>query len=142
MAKKHIPMAIAYDFDGTLAPGNMQERQFLPDIGVKPSEFWAEVTALTKEHQADYVLVYMEQMLRKADAAGVLVKKEDFEKQGESIRLFEGVEGWFDRITEYGRGKGVQIEHYLVSSGNAEIVSGTPIAAKFAQVYASNVRSV
>ena len=48
MAKKDIPMAIAYDFDGTLAPGNMQERQFLPDIGVKPSEFWAEVTALTK----------------------------------------------------------------------------------------------
>ena len=137
MAKKYILMAIAYDFDGTLAPGNMQERQFLPDIGVKPSEFWAEVTALTKERQADNVLVYMEQMLRKADAASVPVKREDFEKQGESIRLFEGVEGWFDRITEYGRGKGVHIEHYLVSSGNAEIVSGTPIFSKFAQVYAS-----
>ena len=137
MAKKYIPMAIAYDFDGTLAPGNMQERQFLPDIGVTPSKFWAEVTALTKERQADNVLVYMEQMLRKADAASVPVKREDFEKQGESIRLFEGVEGWFDRITEYGRGKGVHIEHYLVSSGNAEIVSGTPIFSKFAQVYAS-----
>ena len=140
MAKKDIPMAIAYDFDGTLAPGNMQERQFLPDIGVKPSEFWAEVMALTKEHQADHVLVYMEQMLRKADAAGVPVKREDFEKQGESIRLFEGVEGWFDRITEYGSGKGVHVEHYLVSSGNAEIVSGTPIASKFAQVYASKFK--
>ena len=34
MAKKHIELAIAYDFDGTLADGNMQEHQFLPDIGV------------------------------------------------------------------------------------------------------------
>lgn len=137
MAKRRIPMAIAYDFDGTLAPGNVQERQFLPDIGIKPNKFWEEVTALAKEHQADYVLVYMEQMLRKAAAAGVSVKKEEFEKRGQSIRLFQGVEGWFDRITKYGRGRGVLVEHYLVSSGNAEIVAGTPIASKFTQIYAS-----
>ena len=138
--RKHIPVAIVYDFDGTLAPGNMQEPQFLPDIGIKPDKFWAEVTALTKEHQADYVLVYMDQMLRKASDAKVPVKKEDFEKQGQSIELFEGVEEWFDRISEYGRGMGVHVEHYLVSSGNAEIVAGTPIASKFTQIYASRFR--
>ena len=66
MARKHIEMAIAYDFDGTLADGNMQEHQFLPDIGMKPQAFWAEVKRLTKEHQADEVLVYMNLMLRKA----------------------------------------------------------------------------
>ena len=140
MVKKHIPMAIAYDFDGTLAPGNMQEGQFLPDIGIKPHEFWAEVTALTEKHQADSVLVYMDQMLRKAAAASVPVKKEDFEKQGESIKLFQGVEGWFDRTAEYGRSRGVHVEHYLVSSGNAEIVAGTPIASKFARIYASRFK--
>ena len=32
MAKKLIPMAIAYDFDGTLAPGNMQEYDFIPAL--------------------------------------------------------------------------------------------------------------
>ncbi|MGQ4810317.1 hypothetical protein NKDENANG_03774 [Candidatus Entotheonellaceae bacterium PAL068K] len=133
-------MAIVYDFDGTLAPGNMQESQFLPDIGIKADKFWEEVNALTKEHQADSVLVYMEQMLCKARAANMPVKKEAFEKQGESIKLFQGVEGWFDRITDYGRHKGVHVEHYLVSSGNAEIVAGTPIASKFAKVYASKFR--
>ncbi len=140
MSKKYIPMAIAYDFDGTLAPGNMQEHQFLPEIGIKPNKFWQEVAALTKEHQADDVLVYMEQMLHKARTAGVSVKKEDFEKRGKSIKLFAGVEEWFDRITHYGRKRGVHVQHYLVSSGNAEIVAGTPIASKFAHIYASKFK--
>ena len=137
MARKHVPMAIAYDFDGTLAPGSMQEHQFLPDIGIKAKEFWKEVKNLTKEHQADEVSVYMNLMLHKAAAARVPVRKKDFKKQGGAIKLFKGVEEWFERITEYGRNKGVRIEHYLVSSGNAEIIAGTPIASKFAQVYAS-----
>lgn len=137
MAKKHIEMAIAYDFDGTLADGNMQEHQFLPDIGMKPKAFWAEVKRLTKEHQADEVLVYMNLMLRKAAAAGVPVRRDDFKARGKAIQLFEGVEDWFDRITGYGRAQGVRVTHYLVSSGNAEIFAGTPVAAKFAQVYAS-----
>lgn len=137
MAKKHIPMAIAYDFDGTLADGNMQEHQFLPDIGMTPKDFWAEVKQITKEHQADEVLVYMNLMLRKADASRVPVRREDFKARGRQIKLFEGVEGWFDRITAYGRSKGVRIEHYLISSGNEEIFAGTPIAGKFTKVYAS-----
>lgn len=137
MARKHIPMAIAYDFDGTLAPGNMQEHQFLPDIGMTAGAFWAEVKRLTKEHQADEVLVYMNLMLRKAAAANVPVRREDFKERGRTIALFEGVETWFDRISEYGRARGVRVEHYLISSGNAELFAGTPIASKFAQVYAS-----
>lgn len=137
MAKKHIPMAIAYDFDGTLADGNMQEHQFLPDIGMKPKVFWEEVKRLTKEHQADEVLVYMNLMLKKAAAASVPVRRADFKARGQTITLFEGTESWFDRITAYGKSKGVRIEHVLVSSGNAEIFAGTPIASKFSQVYAS-----
>ena len=35
MPRKLIPMAIAYDFDGTLAPGNIQENSFIPEIGMK-----------------------------------------------------------------------------------------------------------
>jgi hypothetical protein len=65
------------------------------------------------------------------------VGREDFKARGQTITLFEGVEGWFDRITAYGKSKGVRIEHVLVSSGNAEIFAGTAIASKFSQVYAS-----
>lgn len=137
MAKKLIPMAIAYDFDGTLAPDNMQEHRFLPDIKMKPKAFWAEAKRLTKEQQGDEVLIYMNLMLKKADAADVPVRREDFKAYGRTIELFEGVPGWFDRITAYGRTRGVKVEHFLLSSGNAEIIAGTPIAKKFKMIYAS-----
>ena len=38
MRKKPI-VALIYDFDGTLSPGNMQEFGFIQAIGKKPQEF-------------------------------------------------------------------------------------------------------
>jgi len=140
MSRKHIPMAIAYDFDGTLAPGNMQEHQFLPDVGMKPSKFWSEVKRQTKEEQADEILIYMNLMLQRAAQVGVPVRREDFKKRGQTIELFPGVEDWFERITRFGREQGVRIEHFIVSSGNAEIIAGTSIAKRFRQIYASKFR--
>ena len=35
-------MAIAYDFDGTLASGNIQEDSFIPAVGMKKSTFWKQ----------------------------------------------------------------------------------------------------
>lgn len=137
MKKRKAQMAIAYDFDGTLAPGNMQEHQFLPDIGMKPQDFWKEVHATAKEHQADEVLVYMNLMLRKAAAANVPVRREDFKERGRSIQLFEGVPDWFKRLNQYAKENGVELSHYLISSGNEEIFAGTSIAKEFKAVYAS-----
>ena len=34
MPRKLIPLAIVYDFDGTLASGNIQEHQFIPEVGM------------------------------------------------------------------------------------------------------------
>ena len=71
MPGRTVPLALIYDFDGTLAPGNMQERQFIPDIGMTPADFWREVDAVAKEHHADGILTYMFVMLEKARAAGL-----------------------------------------------------------------------
>ncbi|MDR0578119.1 MAG: haloacid dehalogenase-like hydrolase [Candidatus Accumulibacter sp.] len=137
MSKRKVTMAIAYDFDGTLAPGNMQERQFLPDINESPKDFWAEASDIAKKEQADDVLVYMNLMLRKAREKSVPIRRKDFKKCGESIEFFEGVPEWFGRLNEYAKGKGIDLKHYLISSGNAEIFAGTRIAKCFEAVYAS-----
>jgi hypothetical protein len=41
MAKKLVPTAVLYDFDGTLAPGNMQERDFFPALAAGRVSFIA-----------------------------------------------------------------------------------------------------
>ena len=138
MAKKLPRFAIAYDFDGTLAPGNMQEYDFVPAIGMTKKAFWKEVSELAKMHNADSILMYMMHMLDKAQAAHVPVRKADFVNFGRSVTLFDGVVEWFDRINAYGKQRGLKVEHYMISSGNREMIEGTPISKKFSAIYASS----
>ncbi len=137
MARKHIPLAISYDFDGTLAPGNMQEYDFIPALKVKPSAFWETAGRLAEEHQMDHILAYMWAMLREADKADIRVHRSDFRSFGKGIQLFPGVNDWFKRINAYAREKGVRLDHFIVSSGIREMVEGTPIYKEFKKVYAS-----
>ena len=136
MTTPTIPLAIIYDFDGTLAPGNMQERQFIPDVGMTPVDFWREVDELCEKHQADRILMYMHLMLEKARGK-VSVRRQQFTELSRGIEFFPGVEGWFGRINSYGKEKGISIEHYLISSGNSEIIEATSIADRFTRIYAS-----
>ena len=137
MAAPAVPLAIIYDFDGTLAPGNMQERQFIPDIGMTAADFWSEVDGVAEINHADGILCYMFVMLEKAKAAGMKVRREDLVARSEEIEFFPGVEDWFDRMNSYGQEQGVSVEHYVISSGNSEIIEGTTIAPKLKRVYAS-----
>lgn len=137
MPARTVPLAIIYDFDGTLAPGNMQDSQFIPDIGMKPEDFWREVDALSDKTHADRILSYMYVMLEKAKSAGKPVRREHLVAWSKGIAFFPGVESWFDHINVYGQDRGVSIEHYVISSGNSEIIEGTPIAHRFSQIYAS-----
>ena len=58
--------AIVYDFDGTLAEGNIQEHSFIPGLGIDKDAFWRDVKAEAKKHDADEILVYMWRMLEVA----------------------------------------------------------------------------
>ena len=137
MPNKKPNMALVYDFDGTLAPGNLQENSFIPDIGMKPGDFWDEVNRLAKTQQADRICMYMYLMLDKARAARVPVRLDDFRERGAKVKFFNGVEDWFDRMANYGKNKGIRVEHYVVSSGNAEIIEGTSIASSLRKIYGS-----
>lgn len=137
MPTKNVRMALVYDFDGTLAPGNLQENSFIPDVGMKASDFWDEVDKLAEAQQADRILMYMYVMLDKARSAKISVHPEDFKKRGATIEFFDGVKDWFDRISDYGKSKRVNVEHYIVSSGNAEIIQGSSIASRVNGIYGS-----
>lgn len=137
MAKKKPTVALIYDFDGTLSPGNMQEFDFLKAIGIKnKNAFWKENNELIKKHEASNILCYMKLMLDKAHAARVSVKRQKFIDFGKSIELYNGVEEWFDLINQLGKDEGVIIQHYINSSGLKEMIEGTTIAKKFKEIYA------
>ena len=140
MAKRLIKAAIAYDFDGTLAPGNMQEHAFLPTLGIKPSEFWPEANRRAKENDMDEILAYMQLMLDKSKSKDMSIQKSDFKHYGTSIKLFEGVESYFDRINTYANKQGVTLEHYIISSGLREFIKGTRIAKYFKNIFASGFK--
>ena len=93
--------------------------------------------SLAEENHADGILSYMFVMLEKAKAAGRPVRREDLVARSREIEFFPGVEGWFDRMNAYGQEKSVFVEHYVISSGNSEIIEGTSIAPEFSRIYAS-----
>ncbi|MCR5003446.1 MAG: haloacid dehalogenase-like hydrolase [Bacteroidales bacterium] len=135
MRKKPI-IALIYDFDGTLSPGNMQEFGFIQAIGQTPEEFWTKSNEIAETSDASNILSYMKLMIDEAKRQGIKLRKQDFKKFGEHIDLFEGVRGWFKLINEYGEQNGVIIEHYINSSGLTEIIEGSPIADEFKHIYA------
>ena len=135
MQKKKV-IALMYDFDKTLSPKDMQEYGFIQNIGMNPVEFWEEANKICQKSSMDKILAYMYLMLKAAKKNNVPITRESFMKLGADVKLFPGVKTWFKRINAYGASLGLEIEHYIISSGLAEIVEGTSIAKEFKKIYA------
>ena len=129
-------VALMYDFDKTLSPKNMQDYGFMDGLGMSAGEFWKECTRLTKKNNMDSILSYMYLMLSKGRGT-MLTRRECFNALGKSVKLFPGVRSWFDRVNDYCETRGLQCEHYIISSGLKEIIEGTEIADKFKKIYAA-----
>lgn len=137
MDNKETIIALIYDFDKTLCTKDMQEYTFIPSLGINPKEFWEEADELALNNKMDKILACLYMMLKKTEEKGKFIHREDFNKYGKEIEFFKGVENWFSRINEYGKSKGVKIEHYIISSGQKEIIEGTSISKYFKEIFAS-----
>lgn len=135
MAKPIV--AIMYDFDKTLITRDMQEYTFIPSLGMLPDEFWGKTAEVASEQQMDSVLTYMYCMIKQSERIGKPFTREQLVESGKDIEYLPGVESWFERINRYGEEAGVEIEHYVLSSGLKEIIDGTTIAKYFKKIFAS-----
>ena len=133
--KKHI-IALLYDFDKTLCAKDMQEYSFIPNIGMEATDFWAEANKISVKNNMDRILAYMYLMMKMAKKNDLPITKESFQALGKDVILYKGVKSWFKRINNYGKSLGVEIEHYILSSGLKEIIEGTSIASEFKKIYA------
>ena len=138
MKEKGMPVvAMVYDFDGTLAPGNMQEFGLLKALGYdNPNDFWDLCDHLARTHDAGSISVVMYALLTEAQRAGIPLTRERLQAFGQEVSFFPGVLEWFDKINAYAAEIGVEVKHYINSSGVKEMVEGCAIAKYFEKIYA------
>ena len=134
MSKKPI-LAILYDFDSTLSPTDMQAYSFIPRMGMEPGQFWARTGEFSKATGCEKILSYLYTMVAVAKEQGIPLTRQFLNDCGKNIQFYPGVTTWFKRINEYGESKNVKIEHYIVSSGNREILEGCAIAGEFKKMF-------
>ena len=130
-------LAICYDFDKTLSPDDMQAQGYIQSVDCEVVDFWRESNELAAQNEMDQNLAYMYMMVEKSRGKVVFTRK-NLKNDGSKVKLFPGVSTWFDRINKYGEDKGVQVEHYIISSGLKEMIEGTEIADKLKKIYASS----
>jgi len=129
-------IAFLYDFDKTLCTTDMEDYAFIPSLGYTPAEFWGWANAFGWENRMDGLLAYMYTMIQECAAQNIKLDRAFLNHCGESIQLFPGVREWFARINAFGESLGVQVEHYVISSGLREIIEGSGIAQEFREIYA------
>lgn len=132
-------VAICYDFDKTLSSDDMQAQGFIQSVGYDVADFWTASNGLATNNAMDQNLAYM-YMMKKKSSGKVLFTKQKLMEYGAQVKLFPGVEQWFERIREYGQENGVIVEHYIISSGLKEMIEGTSVAqaGAFERIYASS----
>ena len=129
-------IAFLYDFDKTLCTTDMEDYAFIPSLVYTPAEFWGRANAFGWENRMDGLLAYMYTMIQECAAQNIKLDRAFLNHCGESIQLFPGVREWFARINAFGESLGVQVEHYVISSGLREIIEGSGIAQEFREIYA------
>ena len=132
---KRTKVAFAYDFDETLSTTYMQDYFLIPELGMKPENFWKEANSWSEANGVDQVTGSMYYFKKTAEKTGLKLTRENLFCCGEFIVFFKGVTEWFERINAYGKTLGLDIEHYIISSGYEEIIEGCSIRKFFKDVY-------
>ena len=99
MKRKPI-VALIYDFDGTLSPGNMQEFGFIQAIGSTPQEFWTMSDDIARGQDASNILAYMKLMFDEARRHGIQLRHSRFKKFRHHLLFYEGVRYLFSLINQ------------------------------------------
>ena len=134
--KKKPTIAFMYDFDKTLCDQDMQDYAFIPNLNMTSEEFWGETEVFRKKHYMEGILGYMYYMMYKCKEKGIPFTQEYLRSLGKNINFYKGVQNWFKRINQYGESIGVNIEHYIISSGLKDIIDGSAIKGEFKKIFA------
>ncbi|HTB81260.1 MAG TPA: haloacid dehalogenase-like hydrolase [Opitutaceae bacterium] len=133
-------IACIWDFDKTLIPDYMQSPLFRR-YGLDEAVFWAETNSLAAAyHKRGYriasEIAYLNHLLTYV-LAGRLpgLNNKILRECGTEIKFYPGLPKFFDLAKTFAREKEtyrkheIRLEHYIVSTGLAEMIRGSAIAA-------------
>ena len=115
---------------------NQEQRADLPTIGVQTviNAYESGLRGIAVQ-SGKTLIVDQDSVVKKADELGIKLTRENFAEAGKNIKYFPGVEGWFDRINEYGKKLDLDVEHYIISAGYEEILYGCKIKKHFKDIF-------
>lgn len=141
-------IAIIWDFDKTLIPGYMQQPIF-KKFEIDEPLFWAEVNAMAGRYkERGYTVsgesVYLNHILTYARAGKMPgLNNAMLRELGAEIEFYEGLPDFFEELRAETRSKpeytkhDLKLEHYIVSTGLAEMIRGSKIASHVDGIYGS-----
>jgi hypothetical protein len=139
-------LACIWDFDKTLIPGYMQWPIF-EYYGVDEKRFWKEVNDLPEKYRANGQnvspdIIYLNHILtyvRHGKFSGL--NNSLLRQLGKRLRFYQGLPEFFQTLKDivsrdplYSRYE-IRLEHYIISTGLAEMIRGSAIARHVEQVY-------
>lgn len=132
-------IAVIWDFDKTLIDGYMQDPIF-QDYNINAHEFWTEVNALPKKYMEEQNVrvnpdtIYLNQFIKYAqDGKFQGLNNEKLRSYGARQNFYAGIPEIFRYTKEILKDDpvceeyNIKVEHYIVSTGFAEVVKGTEL---------------
>ena len=139
-------IAVIWDFDKTLVDGYMQDPIF-NEYGINASDFWKEVNELPQKYQAEGVKVnkdtiYLNQFIRYTQEGKFKgLNNEKLKGYGMLQKFYPGIPEIFKTTSELLKDDkickeyNIRVEHYIVSTGFAEVIRGTSIMEYVKQIW-------
>ena len=139
-------VACIWDFDRTLIPGYMQ-RPLFRHFEVDEKRFWKEVNTLPehflkKGQRVSGETVYLNHLLTYV-RAGIFkgLNNALLRHLGGELEFFPGLPDFLQTLKDLARGRpdyrkhDISLEHYIVSTGLAEMIRGSRIAPQIENIY-------
>ena len=138
MSTPQNTIAIIYDYDQTLSPTYMQDEALFPVFGINPSHFWQRCGELVRDQGFDNELAYMKVLLDCLEMDRPTNGK--LRELGARLNFYKGLPEMFEEfqnglLTEEHLGLGINVEHYIVSSGLKPLIEGSRLAPYIRKIF-------
>lgn len=133
-----VKVAFMYDFDDTLIDGSSEMAIIKEILGINETkDWWQKVNEFGAKHNMDPILATLFCFKEELEKKGIKVSRSFFNSYGKTVKFFQGVTTWFERINEYAKTLNIEIDHFVISSGLKEIMEATEIAPKLKKIFGS-----